>query len=95
MSFVTSLNVVADGLGRIDLSREAVPAFNKQEHLCSSITRVAIAALVAIIAIASIIVASMSCSVGGTSAYCGVITIASSLVGLAWSAIVLKRMFVS
>ncbi|SFV97008.1 hypothetical protein [Chlamydia abortus] len=38
MSFVTSLNVVANGLGRIDLSREAVLAFNKQEHLCPSIT---------------------------------------------------------
>ncbi|QXE27006.1 hypothetical protein [Chlamydia buteonis] len=94
MGFVTNLNAVASGLGRIDLSKEAIPAFNKQ-RLCSSVTRVVIAVLVAIVAIASLIVASMSCSAGGTAAYCGVLTIAVSLVGLVWSAIILKRMFVN
>ncbi|EPJ16554.1 hypothetical protein CP03DC35_1071 [Chlamydia psittaci 03DC35] len=94
MGFVSNFSVAANGLGKIDLSKDAIPAFNKNENLCSHVTRVAIAALVAIVAVASLIVGCMSCSVGGTAAYCGVVTIATSLVGLAWSAIALKRMFI-
>ncbi|WP_231913633.1 hypothetical protein [Chlamydia poikilotherma] len=44
-------------------------------------------------AIASIVVGCICCAVGGTSLYCGLFTIALSLLGVSWSIVVLKRMF--
>ncbi|AAP05362.1 hypothetical protein [Chlamydia caviae] len=92
MSCMTNVKEVCGGLGKIDLSREAVPAFDKSRP-CSSISRAAICALVAIMAIASIIVGCICCASGGTALACGVLSIALALLGLSWAAIVLKHMF--
>ncbi|QVE49144.1 hypothetical protein SBV42_05225 [Chlamydia crocodili] len=93
MSCMANVKEVCSGLGRVDFSKDAVPSFKKKEHLCASITRVVLCALVAIMAIASIIVGCICCAAGGTSLYCGLLTIALSLLGVSWAAIVLRRMF--
>ncbi|WP_041468076.1 hypothetical protein [Chlamydia felis] len=87
------LRDVFGGLGRIDVSNQAIPSFEKNQKLCSSITRVVISILAFLLAFVSLIAGCVCCASGGLSLYCGLVTIIGSVLGVIWSSIVFKRMF--
>ncbi|WP_375793510.1 hypothetical protein O1W69_05300 [Chlamydia sp. 12-01] len=92
MSTVENMKEVFLGLGRVDLSEKVIPAFDKNK-VCVSVSRVVLASLVGLLAIATLITACVCCATGGVSLFCGLITIIFALVGVAWSILMFKRFF--
>ncbi|WP_348662684.1 hypothetical protein [Chlamydia vaughanii] len=92
MSFVANVKEVYGGLGRVDFSQEAIPGFSKH-RVCSSVSKTVLAILVAVVAIAALIMGCVACSTGGLAIITGLATIALAGIGLAWSIIVMKRLF--
>lgn len=83
-----------EGLGSLDLSSQAIPRFSEQTR-CSNITRLCTTVLISLVSLSALALGAIAITSCGTliSLMSGAAVIAFALLGLAFAAIVLKRMF--
>lgn len=82
-----------EGLGSLDLSSQAIPRFSEQTR-CSNITRLCTTVLISLVSLSALALGVIAITCGTLiSLMSGAAVIAFALLGLAFAAIVLKRMF--
>ncbi|EPP37332.1 hypothetical protein BOKEGFJH_00387 [Chlamydia avium] len=92
MGFAIDVKTALGGLGKLDVSSQAIPGFGQQPK-CASITRLVISIAVALISLSALVLGIVGCvSLTVCGLICGVSVVLLALCSLSWAVIILKRL---
>lgn len=92
MGFAINVKTALGGLGKLDVSSQAIPGFGQQPK-CASITRLVISIAVALISLSALVLGIVGCvSLTVCGLICGVSVVLLALCSLSWAVIILKRL---